>query len=160
MLVPSPFWWHKVSRAKTAEQSLPKCLNLAVTADLVIRLPTSPKLFESWSLQTSVTLKSLISFTVNKVHSVVITNCSKHVPVFLSSECFNLSIFNSSGQNGRHFADDTFRWSLFLRVQLMINQHWRQAIIGTNADPVHWRIYAALGWGMATQTCFGKPAHH
>ena len=22
---------------------------------------------------------------------------------------------------------------------------WRQAIIWTNADPIHWRIYAALG---------------
>ena len=45
-------------------------------------------------------------------------------------------------------------WSLFLRVQLTINQHhldnglaqyrW-QAIIWTNADPIPWRIYAALG---------------
>ena len=46
-----------------------------------------------------------------------------------------------------------FHWSLFLRVQLTISQHWfnngfvqnrRQAIIGTNADPTHWRIYAPL----------------
>ena len=50
----------------------------------------------------------------------------------------------------------TFPWSLFLRVQLTIAQHWfgsdnglapnrRQAIIWTNADSIHWRIYAALG---------------
>ena len=46
-----------------------------------------------------------------------------------------------------------FYWSLFLRVQLTINQHWFsglalnrwQAIIWTNVDPIHWRIYAALG---------------
>ena len=48
-----------------------------------------------------------------------------------------------------------FHWSLFLSVQLTITQHCfidnglasyrRQAIIWTNADPIHWRIYAALG---------------
>ena len=47
-----------------------------------------------------------------------------------------------------------FQWSLFLRVQLAVTQHWldnglapnrRQAIIWSNADPIHWRIYAALG---------------
>ena len=41
-----------------------------------------------------------------------------------------------------------FHWSLFLWVQLTISQHWlawRQAIIWTNADPVHWRIHASLG---------------
>ena len=36
-------------------------------------------------------------------------------------------------------------WSLFLMVKLTINQHWPQVIIWTNADPIHWRIYAALG---------------
>ena len=47
-----------------------------------------------------------------------------------------------------------FHWSLFLRVQLKIfsigldnclAQNRRQAIIWTNADPIHWRTYAALG---------------
>ena len=45
-----------------------------------------------------------------------------------------------------------FHWSLFLRVQLTIFHLdsglapiRRQAIIWTNAGPVHWRIYAALG---------------
>ena len=49
-----------------------------------------------------------------------------------------------------------FHWSLFLRVQLTINQRGffldnglapnrRQAIIWTNVDTIHWRIYAALG---------------
>ena len=45
-------------------------------------------------------------------------------------------------------------WSLSLRVQLTITSisldnglvlNRRQAIIWTNADPNHWRIYAALG---------------
>ena len=66
---------------------------------------------------------------------------------------------NSSppGQNGRHFADYIFEcisvmksfvfWlkfhrNLFLRVQFPIRH---QAIIWTNADPIHWRIYMALG---------------
>ena len=34
-----------------------------------------------------------------------------------------------------------FHWILFLRVQLTIAQHW---CIWSNADPIHWRIYAAL----------------
>ena len=47
-----------------------------------------------------------------------------------------------------------FHWSLFLMIQLTIAQHWfrkwlgaewRQYIIWTNADLIHWRIYAALG---------------
>ena len=47
-----------------------------------------------------------------------------------------------------------FHWNLFLRVRLTISQHWfryglapnrRQTITWINADPVHWRIYAALG---------------
>ena len=48
-----------------------------------------------------------------------------------------------------------FHWNLFLRVQLTIVPsivsdnglvpNRRQAIIWTNADPVHWRIYVALG---------------
>ena len=47
-----------------------------------------------------------------------------------------------------------FHWSLFLRVQLTISSfgldnglapNRRQAIIWTNADPIHWRIYAAPG---------------
>ena len=75
----------------------------------------------------------------------------------------------SPGQNGRLFADDisicifvneTFVfWSWFLRVQLAITQHWldngltpnrREAIIWTNADQTHWRIYAALGGRFVT----------
>ena len=72
------------------------------------------------------------------------------------------------GQNGRHFADDIFKcismyekfcilfefhWSLFLRVPFTIFQLGLdnglapirlQAIIWTNAHPVHWRIYEAL----------------
>ena len=75
-------------------------------------------------------------------------------------------------QNCHHFADDVF-WcifvnenvyivikislSLFLSLQSTITQfglnnnvalNRRQAIIWTNADPIRWRIYAAIGgWG-------------
>ena len=79
--------------------------------------------------------------------------------------------FNSSppGQNGCHFTDDIFR-CIFMndnfcilnkvslrfvhRVQLTITWYWFrywlgpnrwQAIIWTNADPIQWCIYAALG---------------
>ena len=45
-----------------------------------------------------------------------------------------------------------FHWGLFLNVQLTITQDWfrlvlnrRQAIIWTNADPINWRMYVALG---------------
>ena len=71
-------------------------------------------------------------------------------------------------QNGRHFADDVFK-SIFLnenfvfwfqmsrmfvlngpfdiRRELVQIMAWRrEAIIWNNADPVQWRIYAAL-WG-------------
>ena len=78
-------------------------------------------------------------------------------------------LFNSSlpEQNGRHFTDDIFKriflnekskfrfkfyWNLFLRVQYVsvgssngLAPNRRQAVIWTNADPVHQRINAALG---------------
>ena len=48
-----------------------------------------------------------------------------------------------------------FHWNLFPGVQLIINQNWFRQWLGTEqatshylkqwADPVHWRIYAALG---------------
>ena len=53
---------------------------------------------------------------------------------------------------------------LFLRFQLTVIRYWfwyclapnrRQAIIWTNADPVHWRIYAAL-WGDWTRPLIMK----
>ena len=59
-------------------------------------------------------------------------------------------------------------WVSFLSVQLTIAQHWftvyglvpkrQHAIIWTNADPIPWRIYAALGGDKST---FGKvmPLH-
>ena len=83
------------------------------------------------------------------------------------------SAFNSSppGQNGRHFADDMFNhifvneniwmsnkillkhvpWCLFNNMPACIGSDnglapsRRQTIIWTNADPVHRRIFAALG---------------
>ena len=67
--------------------------------------------------------------------------------------------FNSSppGQNGHHFTDNIFQW-IFLNkdVRISIQLHSMgsgnalspvqcQAITLTNAVPVHWGIYAALG---------------
>ena len=49
----------------------------------------------------------------------------------------------------------TFHWSLFPRIQLTISSIGsddglaptrRQAIIWTNADPIHWRVYANSPW--------------
>ena len=91
------------------------------------------------------------------------------------SNCFNSS---PPGQNGRHFADDLFR-CIFVNVKVcilieislkfvpkdLINNNLafgldnglvpnrRQAIIWTNADPVYWRIYAAL-WGDELKNVF------
>ena len=81
--------------------------------------------------------------------------------------------FSSSppGQNGHHFADNIFK-HIFLNENVKISMQislkfvpkgpidnkpalvqvmaWRQtgnkATTWTNADGVHWRIYAALGW--------------
>ena len=57
-----------------------------------------------------------------------------------------------------------FHWSLFLRVHLTKILHSigldngfalnrRQAIIWTNADPVHWHVYAALGGDELREDC-------
>ena len=74
----------------------------------------------------------------------------------------------SPGQNGRLFADDIFRCIFaneslvfWLKISLKfvpkvpiqpdtgsdngLVPNRRQAIIWTNADPIHWRIYAAQG---------------
>ena len=84
----------------------------------------------------------------------------------------NTSNVNSSppGQNGHHFADDTFgcifvneKFCILISISLKfvpkdsidknlntgldngVTPNWRQAIIWTNADLIHWRIYEALG---------------
>ena len=46
--------------------------------------------------------------------------------------------------------------NLWALVQVMA---WQQAIIWTNADPVHWRIYAALGLDELTDWGHSKQAH-
>ena len=77
---------------------------------------------------------------------------------------------SSPGQNGRYFADDIFK-RIFLNENIKISiqvspkfvlhgpinnkfnigsgygltSNRRKSITWTNADPVHWRIYAALG---------------
>ena len=56
-----------------------------------------------------------------------------------------------------------FNQNLFSGVQLTISQQWsrRQAITWTNADLVHWRIYAAQGGDaltkLLTHTAFNLP---
>ena len=59
-----------------------------------------------------------------------------------------------------------FHWRLFLRVQLTITQHCldnglapnrRQAIIWTNAHPINWRLYMALG-GDEINNQYGHPS--
>ena len=53
--------------------------------------------------------------------------------------------------NEKNYILMKFHWSLFIRVQLTIGLdnglalNRRQAIIWTNADPVHWYIHAAIG---------------
>ena len=84
---------------------------------------------------------------------------------------------NSSppGQDGRHFPDDIFKCILmnekfWILIQISLKfvpkgpidnnpalvkfgldnglaTNRQQAIVWTNADPIHWRIYAALGGG-------------
>ena len=65
---------------------------------------------------------------------------------------YSLFILNSSrpGQNGRHFPDDIFKmhfhewknlyfdWSLFLRVQLTIFQHWFRKWLGADQATSHY----------------------
>ena len=45
-------------------------------------------------------------------------------------------------------ADDIFNGILLNKTGLAPNR--RQAITGTNDDPVRWRIYVALGWDELT----------
>ena len=92
---------------------------------------------------------------------------AQYVPWHLHSLslCFGQKdMVNSSppGQNGRYFAGNIFKcifmneififgfkfpWSMLPRDQLTIIQHWFRWWLGnwTNAHPVHWCIYAALG---------------
>ena len=56
-------------------------------------------------------------------------------------------ISSPPGQNGRHVADDLFRCTFVNSIGLDngLAPDRRQAIIWTNAHPIHWRLYAALG---------------
>ena len=45
-------------------------------------------------------------------------------------------------QDGHHFTDDGLRC---IGLDNGLAPNMRQAIIWTNADPIHWRIYASLG---------------
>ena len=57
------------------------------------------------------------------------------------------------------------KFSIFTKISLRIiptGPVWRQAIISTNADPIHWHIYAALGgdelihWDRVTHLCVSE----
>ena len=82
---------------------------------------------------------------------------------------FLLTWINTLGpiQNNYHFADDMklfelrlrFHWSLFLRVQLAIFQHWFREWLGADQAPSHclnqwwsiyWCTYASLGLNALT----------
>ena len=88
-------------------------------------------------------------------------------------------------QNGCHLADDIsnacfwmkmlefqskVHWSLFLRFQLIIFQHWFRLWLGADEATslylnqwywVYWRIYASLGLNELTMTCpSGHISHH
>ena len=95
---------------------------------------------------------------------------------------WNIAINSSSlGQNGRHFTDDVFR-HIFVNEKfcILINlirislkfvfkgpidnnpslvqiMYWCRigAIIWTNADPIHWRIYSVL-WGRWVYSLLGR----
>ena len=90
---------------------------------------------------------------------------TKHSTICISCLMIEILTHLTPGQNGRHFADDIFKcifvnktfpkfhWSLFLTFQLTIASISlenvlvpirRQAIMWNNADPICWRIYAAL----------------
>ena len=81
----------------------------------------------------------------------------------------------SPWKNGRHFADDIFR-CIFVNEKFCVSikisvkfvkgpidnnsvidnglaPNRRQAITWTNADSIHWRIYAALGGDELTNMC-------
>ena len=90
--------------------------------------------------------------------------------------CIPTLWYFNPGQNGRHFADDIFR-CIFVNEKfcILINiilkfvsvgpidnnpslvetmvlvQNRRLAFIWTHADPIHWRIYAALGVWMGCE---------
>ena len=63
-------------------------------------------------------------------------------------ETLSWSLWRHHNENGRYFAED-----ILIKISLKFiptasidnNQVLVQVIIWTNADPIHWRIYAALG---------------
>ena len=100
-------------------------------------------------------------------------NYSKNTMTYLS-KCYNSSPLNKMAAISQTIFSDAFLWmesfifwskfhrGSFLRDQLTDNMAalvqgvaWRQAITWTNANPVHWRIYAALG-GYELKASFTK----
>ena len=82
--------------------------------------------------------------------------------LFVFSSSVGLLKSSPPRQNGHHFADDIFKYifmnekfCILIRISLKFvptegpisnkSANRRQAIFWTNADPVHWHIYAALG---------------
>ena len=94
---------------------------------------------------------------------------------------FMPNLNSSSGQNGRHFADDDFTCIFFTENVLYLDQNFtefcpqasnrqwpsigldnslvpnrRQAIIWTNADPIHWIIYVTIREGRCVKRYSSK----
>ena len=73
-----------------------------------------------------------------------------YLPPIPFSTAYLISSYPSPGQNGRQFDRRLIQMSfhgwrvLYFEFHLVPNS--RQAITWNNADPVHWRLYAAL-WG-------------
>ena len=93
---------------------------------------------------------------------------STNVQWYQENQCPKFQLISpwKKWQNGRHFADDSLRWifvneRFYVSVKiplkcasrdpinnspaLVLVMAWGQAIIWTNAVPIPWRIYAALG---------------
>ena len=77
-----------------------------------------------------------------------------HLPLGQMAAISQTTYSNASSWNTKFDYLLRFCWSLFLRCNWQqpsigldngLAPKWRQAINGTNADPIHWRIYAALG---------------
>ena len=86
------------------------------------------------------------TYTLKSTHLYTYTHKLTHLPPGQIA-AFPQTIFSYAFSWMKRFVLRLIFHGVFLRVQLTINQHYfrRQTIIWTNADPVHWHIYAALG---------------
>ena len=113
--------------------------------------------------------QNMTEIQISKLKSHVMLVSHSGLKILTCVMCTNICYLTSSRTNGCYFTDDIFK-SIFLNenirtliqiplkfvpwgpidnksalVQVMVVTHRRQAITWINADPVHSRIYAALG---------------